>query len=317
MTEIYFAGCESEELAGVIMDINGNQLVSFYHMPTKLKTLGTIKEMRNLKKKLFIDSGAFSAFTLGGKIDLDEYIDFCKRTDADYYAVYDSIGNAEETLKNQKYMESKGIKPIPCFHYGEDWKYLEYYCKNYDYIALGGMVGNRTMIKGWLDVIFSKYPDKRFHGFGLTTISLIKGYSWHSVDSSSWLMGGRSGTLWSFKYGSCYYKELDKESEKSTLFLKEIAAYGFNKEEMLSSHVARNKFNALQYFKINEIIEEKQTTKQFQLKDFKFGQQSISKTDYKEWLLQNYKELPDEEVAISLISHHFEIPKEQVRLDKW
>jgi len=160
MTIMYYAGAECDIYCKVLRERNYNTLMSFFHMSTKYKKIGKIKEMLNIKTKLFIDSGAFSAWSLGKHIKLDDYIDFCKRTDADYYAVYDSIGDPKKTLENQKYMESKGINPIPCFHFGEDWKYLEHYCKNYDYIAIGGMVGNRGLIKTWLEVLFTKYPKK-------------------------------------------------------------------------------------------------------------------------------------------------------------
>jgi len=34
---------------------------------------------------LMLDSGAYSAWNLGGHVDLDEYIEFCKASQVDYY----------------------------------------------------------------------------------------------------------------------------------------------------------------------------------------------------------------------------------------
>jgi hypothetical protein len=153
----------------------------------------------------FLDSGAFSAFTKGVKIDIIEYCNFIKEhlDIITHYAVLDVIGSAEETLKNQKIMEAEGLSPVPCFHYGEDYSYLSYYIDNYDYIALGGMVPVHTNdLIPWLDTVFSKYicdgkgfPKCKTHGFGLTTTNLMVRYPWYSVDSTSWVLTGAFGAI--------------------------------------------------------------------------------------------------------------------------
>ena len=60
-------------------------------------------------------------------------------------SVLDGIGDPLQTYRNQLEMEARGIRPLPCFHAGEDEKYLEYYIQNYEYITLGGMVGSSAM----------------------------------------------------------------------------------------------------------------------------------------------------------------------------
>ena len=83
----------------------------------------------NTKNKvhLFLDSGAFSAYTLGIEINIYEYIEFIKqhKNIIDMYANLDVIatGNtlndkkyaAEKTLQNQKIMEEAGLSPLPVF----------------------------------------------------------------------------------------------------------------------------------------------------------------------------------------------------------
>ena len=98
--------------------------------------------MKNKITELFIDSGAYSASTQNVEINIKEYIKFIKKYEKyiDVYANLDVIGDPEATYKNQKIMEKAGLKPLPCFHYGEDWSWLEKYIKEYSYIALGGMV---------------------------------------------------------------------------------------------------------------------------------------------------------------------------------
>lgn len=158
------------------------------------------------KIKLFLDSGAFSAFTQGVEIDINDYIDFIKEYEEhlEVYANLDVIGDPGATFANQKIMEDAGLDPLPCFHYGEPISYLEYYIKNYDYISLGGMVPISTKdLRVWLDEIFSKYicdkdgmPLVKVHGFGLTSHPLMIRYPWYSVDSTSWVVTGRMGAVY-------------------------------------------------------------------------------------------------------------------------
>lgn len=158
------------------------------------------------KVNLFLDSGAFSAFSKGVEIKIDAYISFLKENInyLEVYSVLDVIGNPEATFENQEYMESKGLKPLPCFHYGEDVKYLKLYLDKYDYIALGGMVPISTKdLMIWLDNLFSSYicdskglPKVKIHGFGMTSLDLMLRYPWYSVDSTSWVMTSRFGSIY-------------------------------------------------------------------------------------------------------------------------
>jgi hypothetical protein len=158
------------------------------------------------KVELFLDSGAFSAFTQGVTIDIQEYISFIKKH-LDIISVYanlDVIGDAKGTLWNQKIMERAGLKPLPCFHYGEPLKYLDYYLSHYEYLALGGMVPiPNSELAGWLDNLFSSricssdgLPKVKVHGFGLTSLKLMLRYPWYSVDSTSWVVTGRLGSVY-------------------------------------------------------------------------------------------------------------------------
>jgi len=155
---------------------------------------------------VFLDSGAFSAWTRGIEIDIQKYIEFIKQNQ-DVITVYANLDvisknrfslgtkeSAEKTLRNQKIMEEAGLSPLPVFHIGEPFEYLEYYVNHYDYIGLGGMVGkSKQTLSPWLDVVFGRYicdergyPKVKVHGFGLTSVSLMVEYPWYSVDSVAW-----------------------------------------------------------------------------------------------------------------------------------
>jgi hypothetical protein len=158
------------------------------------------------KIKFFLDSGAYSAWSQKTEINIHDYIKFVKEYQhlIDAYANLDVIGSAEGTWENQMIMEKEGLSPIPTYHYGEDIKWLKKYLSlDYDYISLGGMVPISTSdLVPWLDVLFSEYlcdesgmPKVRVHGFGLTSSELIARYPWYSVDSTSWVIVGRMGSI--------------------------------------------------------------------------------------------------------------------------
>lgn len=164
---------------------------------------------------VFLDSGAFTAWTKRVEIDIQKYIEFIKQNQ-DVLTVYANLDvispdrfsmgtkeSAEKTLRNQKIMEEAGLSPLPVFHIGEPFEYFEYYINHYDYIGLGGMVGKpRRTLDTWLDVVFRQYicdergyPKVKVHGFGLTSVLLMVKYPWYSVDSATWIKAAIVGEV--------------------------------------------------------------------------------------------------------------------------
>lgn len=164
-----------------------------------------VKKIRAEGVKVFLDSGAFSAFTQGIEIDIAEYCDYIhKNADIiDLASVLDAIGDPEGTWRNQEEMERRGTKPLPCFHYGEPTEILDYYVSKYPYITIGGMVPISTpQLKIWLDRIWEEHltnadgtPKVKVHGFGLTSLPLMMRYPWYSVDSSTWVQWAANGMI--------------------------------------------------------------------------------------------------------------------------
>lgn len=190
----------------------GHKLHSYYHAINGFETKWFNTNMKN-KVDLFIDSGAFSAWTQKTEVDIQKYIKFIQdNTDViSVYANLDVIGlggkmpnalTAKKTLENQRIMESAGLSPIPVFHYGEPFKYLEYYVNNYEYLALGVAGNSGTTIVPWLNKCFSQYicdskgfPKLKIHGFAVTSFDLMFRFPWYSVDSTSWVITGRLGSI--------------------------------------------------------------------------------------------------------------------------
>lgn len=193
---------------------------------------------------LFLDSGAFSAWTQKTKIDIDEYITFIKKHQdlIGIYANLDVIGvggkqpnrlTAELTLENQRIMEENGLSPLPCFHFGEPFEFLEYYVKNYDYLALGVAGNSGNTLVPWLNRCFAEYicddqglPKVKVHGFAVTSLKLMVRYPWYSVDSTSWALTGGMGSIYvpRYKAGVWLYDENSWKIAVSSQSPKEKAA---------------------------------------------------------------------------------------------
>jgi len=178
-------------------------------------------------------------------------------------SVLDGIGDPLKTWQNQMTMEHQGVKPLPCFHYGEDEEYLKWYIEHYPYITLGGMVPISTpQLKLWLDRLWSKYlvdtaghPKVKIHGFGMTTIDLMKRYPWYSVDSSSWVQIAANGNILVPDFGmvavskiSPAAKQLGRhidtipQLQRETM-VKRIESLGFTLERLQNEYVSRWTYN--------------------------------------------------------------------------
>lgn len=175
--------------------------------------------MSNLPLTIWLDSGAFSAWNVGREIDLDHYIAYIKANieHIDYYVNLDVIPGAfgrvptqeevEESAakgwENMLRMEAEGLKPIPVFHMGEQFKWLrrmvEHGCP---YIGISPANDRTTEKKRlWLDRVFAEITDKegwpvvKTHAFGVTAIDLLIRYPWYSADSTTWIMIAARGKI--------------------------------------------------------------------------------------------------------------------------
>jgi hypothetical protein len=211
----------------------------------------------------FLDSGAFSAFTKNVNIHIDEYIKFIKQNEKhiDIYANLDVIGDAKKTYKNQKYIESKGLRPLPIYHLTTDYKWLEKYIEEgYDYIAIGGLAARlltgQSLINE-LDFLFEKFICNKegnaiikTHGFGLTKIDLVFRYPWHSVDSTTWLNGGKFGYIFVPAYKNNNYDYTQKGKQ---VFISNNSPYE-KKEGMHFINLSKNEQNyIIKYIKSQDM----------------------------------------------------------------
>ena len=72
--DIYFAGAQSDTSLKFMEELGANKLFSYANDMSGINELIEKKKAGQYKGKLLVDSGAFSAYTKGKKIDLDDYI---------------------------------------------------------------------------------------------------------------------------------------------------------------------------------------------------------------------------------------------------
>jgi hypothetical protein len=241
-----------------------------------------VDHMRNNAAQIFLDSGAFSAYTLGVSLSVADYCayiernrDILRKEDGVIMAsVLDGIGDPLQTWRNQLEMEMRGCKPLPCFHAGEDFRYLEHYVKNYEYITLGGMVGSSTKaLSVWLDRVWGNYltdgsgrPRLKVHGFGITAIPLMERYPWHSCDSSSWIQSAAFGSIVTPEWGPLSVSEKspsrhDAGQHASTLsaietehVFRTLESQGFTYERLSTIYESRAAYNLWAFGVINAMM---------------------------------------------------------------
>lgn len=188
----------------------------------------------------FLDSGSFTLWTKAEEYAkenqcgewefydtdqfweyMDKYVDFCTThaKGIDHMANVDVLpfrgkrtppkgfDNASLSYRNLKYLEKKGLHPVPVVHYSPvvDFKWLRRYMEEgYTFIGLGGLVGSTATAecKSWLSQAFDvvcgskdNTPLVDIHGFGVTSYSLLLRYPWYSVDSTSWTKVGAYGGI--------------------------------------------------------------------------------------------------------------------------
>lgn len=150
--------------------------------------------------RFLADSGAYSALTQGATIKIGDYAAWLRKWQPyiTHYINLDVIGDPAATWDNQLILEEEGLRPIPVFHAGSDFRHLyRYLDAGYTYICLGGLVGRtRKAVMPWAIKCFKEAKGKAvFHGLGLTRWADLAALPYYSVDSSSWGMGHRYGRM--------------------------------------------------------------------------------------------------------------------------
>ena len=179
-------------------------------MPAKSKPLISV----------MLDSGAYTAWTKNQTIPIQAYIEFVRAAEPYLHSYVnldvipgalkrprtwqDTEAAAAQSYRNLQIMRDAGLRPLPVFHQGEDFAWLERMLKDGEnYIGVSTAKNQRRWVQQeWLDIVFAAvtdragYPLVRIHGFGSAHFDWLQRYPFYSVDSAGWLKAAINGKVY-------------------------------------------------------------------------------------------------------------------------
>ena len=175
------------------------------------------------KDNFLLDSGAFTYMNSNkGKFNFEEYVkkyaNFINKNDIKLFFELDidTIVGLKEVERLRKLLETlTNKKCIPVWHKNRGKDYFVKMCKEYKYVAIGGIV-NKEIKKqeyeyfNWFINIAHEHNCK-VHGLGFTYSKLLRKYKFDSVDSTSWKSGGRFAQIHRFTGSEMNLKVINKK----------------------------------------------------------------------------------------------------------
>ncbi len=208
------------QYAKICIKLPAEPLISYMNANTVRHLPKLMEEYDSHFDAIMLDSGAYTAWRKGKEISIEAYAEFIHslnlpRVDTVYVVNLDVIpGNpgvqitsdqveesAELSLRNCLRLKQLGIISMPVYHQGERLYWLDKIAEEFDYCGVSPAndktPGQRLAWCDWVfDHMATRYPLLKSHGFGVTTIGLMKRYPWYSCDSATAvLLAGKSGTV--------------------------------------------------------------------------------------------------------------------------
>ena len=167
---------------------------------------------------ILLDSGAFTAANTGIRLNVRAYTAFIQReaSAATAYFNLDVIPGslrerewrldhieaaAAQSYQNQQVMKAAGLSPIPVFHQGDPWHWLERYLGDGEsYVALStNKAARRAEHLRWLYACFELIPQRlvsvKTHALGVSSNLLCSEFPWTTCDSGRWFKAGANGQI--------------------------------------------------------------------------------------------------------------------------
>lgn len=212
-----------------------NILESYYYLKDNEHFMRLVPNFGNF----LLDSGAFTFLQNSHKENIDweqyvrSYAEFINQYDIKLFFELDidalvGLEKVEYYRKLLEHLTKK--KPIPVWHKNRSKEYFVEMCKNYPYVALGGIVIKEIprekyeRVFPWFIKTAHQYGCK-IHGLGYTSIAGLHKYHFDSVDSTAWLYGNRGGYLYKFNPNNGMF---DKFKKDGRLKSRESAMFNFN-----------------------------------------------------------------------------------------
>jgi hypothetical protein len=227
--KIYLAG-ENAEAWKKRGFFSFNRLASFFYIKDE-------EFLINRFNNFILDSGAFTfMIKQNGSVKWDEYIEkyaeFINRTNINNFFELDIdsiVGLSEVERLRDKLETLTSKKCIPVWHKSRGKEYWLKMVKNYDYVAIGGIVTREIKPSQYPYFTYlleeARKENCKVHGLGFTNLEGLKKYPFYSVDSTAWLSGNKFGAVYFFN-GETMEKQNKKEGQR--IKTNETAIHNFS-----------------------------------------------------------------------------------------
>jgi hypothetical protein len=243
--KIYLAGSGWEKICWANKNFfNFNRLESFVYLSEFEK--GILSNYNNF----LLDSGAFTYLNKNKnkKVDWENYVktygEFVrtKKIKTFFELDIDPIVGLKEVERLRDVLENTaGKKCIPVWHKSRGFDYWKKMVKEYNYVAIGGIVTQeikRTQYDIFLPLLkIAKENNCKVHGLGFTNLKGMEKYKFYSVDSTSWLSGNKFGSVYLFN-GKTMQKQNKVIGQR--VKTKEVAIHNFNEWVKFSKYAEQN-----------------------------------------------------------------------------
>ena len=187
-------------------------------------------------ENFLLDSGAFTFMSKGLNEDIDkytsEYIEFINKynikyffeMDVDTILGYDKVKELRKTIE-----KGTGKKCIPVWHKERGIEEFKKHCEEYDYIAIGGLVGGKVNKIKKILISLIKYANSKnvkIHLLGYNKNDILD-YKAFSCDATSW-NGGMYGGLWNWSQDKEYPVKTNRSLERRVSSEKQRELYLHN-----------------------------------------------------------------------------------------
>lgn len=277
--KLYFSGSVEDEVNEYLIQNNVHRLSTFAY-PKEALTYLNLADKLGLRTRMLIDSGAFTSWSVGKPVQLENLIAYNDKLLSAYGARHDFIfisldvipgtrstrPTSEDINKavKQSYdnflvmqQHFKGYEVLPVYHSGEDPGLRDAYLQLTDYICLSMDQNMHESARlAWAQR--ASIPGYRYHGLAATGNNMVTQVGWYSVDSSSWVTVAAMGSiLWASngrfrtlavsstspsRHLAGQHLTTLSQSERAAVEAK-IRGLGFDPELMATSHNERWRWN--------------------------------------------------------------------------
>lgn len=189
-------------------------------------------------ENFMLDSGVFTmAYGTQAKVNYDEYtekyIQFINDNKIKLFFEMDvdDIAGLEKAEELRKKLErGTGRQPIPIFHKSRGKEYFVDMCKNYPYVAIGGIAGKGNQRKEyepyfkWFIETAHRHGAK-IHALGYTDLKGLEKFKFDSCDSTSWINGNRFGSI--YRFNGRTMEKYDKKQGQRLADARQVALHNF------------------------------------------------------------------------------------------